>query len=208
MDWFAINPRFMRNLTKVAAWPGAEQASYLTEASLILRPVQADDVAFILEMHQRLSAKSIYHRYHSPRIPTKQEITQICQLAAENGRAVVAAVGGKKPAIVGLAYYIVAGLETAEVGLLVEDRFQGQGIGKRLLYQLATLAVTQGICFFDAYVLPSNKPMIHLLHNIGLVVHNRLDYHAREMRIRLTAVGAFDPAHEPAEVEAVRKMAA
>lgn len=201
MDWFSINPKFMRYLTDVAAWPGSEQANYLTLASLIFRPAQADDVELIVEMHQRLSEETIYNRYHYPRVPAWQEIAQICRLADGNGRAIVAATGGKKPAIVGMAYYIISGLEIAEMALLVEDRFQGQGIGTRLLHQLTELAVAQGICFFDAYVLPSNKPMIHLLHSTGPVVHNRLDYGAREMRVQLTAVSTGDLAYEPEVLE-------
>lgn len=196
MDWFAINPKLMRYLTEIKAWDGSGQAPHGTLAALIFRPVQADDVEFILEMHQRLSEETIYSRYHSPRVPTRQEIIQICQLAGVNGRAIVAAIAGKKPAIVGMAYYIASGPDTAETALLVEDRYQGQGIGKRLLCQLTCLAMAQGICFFDAYVLPANKPMLHLLHSTGLVVHNWLGYGAREMRVQLTAVSAWELAHE------------
>lgn len=197
MDLFAINSRLTYHLTEVATWSGAEPTGSLTPAPLTFRPVQAADVALILEMHQRLSTRTIYNRYHSPRIPTRSEISQICGLAAKgNGRALVVTTGGKITTLVGLGYYIVSGPETAEIALLVEDIFQGQGIGKRLLQQLTELAVVQGIGFFDAQVLPSNKPMIHLLHNTGLVIYNRLDYGAREMRIRLTAVGASDLADE------------
>lgn len=190
MDWSAIHPRFMRYLTNRIATPGEAQADSL--ASLIFRPVQANDVDLILEMHQRLSDDTLFNRYFSPRVPTKQEITQICQLTGENGRAIVAVVTGKTSAIVGMAYFIVSGKDTAEPALLVEDRYQAQGIGKQLFQELTSLAIVQGICFFDALVLPGNQTMIHLLHNAGLVIQNRLGYGTREMQIQLTAVRPYD----------------
>jgi len=196
MDWFTINPKYIRYLTDFAAWSGNGQAVSPRLTSLIFRPVQIEDVDLIVEMHQRSSERTIYSRYHSPRVPTRPEIVQICQLNGENGRAIVAAVGGKKPAVVGLAYYILSASDTAEPALMVEDRYQGQGVGKRLLNQLTELAVAQGICFFEAYVLPTNKSMIHLLHKIGLVVQNKLDYGTREMRIQLTAVSPWPFADE------------
>jgi GNAT superfamily N-acetyltransferase len=158
--------------------------------------VQVEDVDLIVEMHQRSSEKTIYSRYHSPRVPTRQELAQICQLNGENGRAIVATVGGKKPVVVGLAYYMLSAPDTAEPALMVEDRYQGQGIGKQLLSQLTELALAQGICVFEAFVLPTNKPMLHLLPQIGQVVENKLVYGAREMRLQLTAVSPWAFADE------------
>ncbi len=196
MNWFAINPKLMRYLTDIAAWSGTEQAVSPGRTSLIFRPVQAEDVDLILEMHQRSSEQTIFSRYHSPRVPTRQEIAQICQLDGENGRAIVAAVGGKNPAVVGLAYYILSAPDTAEPALMVEDRYQGQGVGKHLLNQLTEQAIAQGICFFEAFVLPTNKPMFRLLHQTGQVTQNKLVYGAREMRIQLTAVSPWAFADE------------
>lgn len=199
MDWFSINPNLARYLAGVTAWSDLGQAISPRLTSLIFRSVQIEDVDQIIEMHERSSERTIYSRYHSPRLPTRQEIAQICQLNGENGRAVVAAVVGQKPEIVGLAYYIALDGETAEPALMVEDRFQRQGVGKQLFCQLAALASAHGICFFEAHVLPTNKPMIHLLHKIGQVLQNKLVYSAREIRIQLTAVPAFELIEGPKE---------
>ncbi len=196
MDWFTINPKLLRYFTDGTDWANARQGVSSGLSSLIFRPVQMADADLIVEMHRRSSEKTIYSRYHSPRVPTWQEIVQICQLNGENGRAIVAATGGKKPAVVGLAYYILSAPDTAEIALLVEDRYQGQGVGKRLLKLLTALAIAQGICFFEAFVLPTNRRMFHLLHQTGQVVQNKLDYGTREMRIQLTAVRPWDLAEE------------
>lgn len=196
MDWFAMDSRIMRYLGQAAPWANFSQAAASSDA-LVFRPVQAEDADLIVAMHQRLSEETVFRRYHSPRVPTGPEIEQICQLNGENGRALVATVSSKNTAVVGLAYYVVSAADTAEMALVVEDRYQGQGIGKRLLQQLTALAAAQGIDYFDAFVLPTNKAMLHLLAQTGPAVYNRLGYGAREMRIQLTAVPAFDLVWEP-----------
>ena len=154
-------------------------------SAISIRPVQQDDIDLIVEMHQRLSQESIYKRYHSPRIPTRQEIAQMYALDGKNGHVLVATIPGRQSQIVGMAYYVISEQKTAEAAFLVEDNYQGQGIGKRLVKELRREAIRQGICFFDAYVLPSNNAMIHLLNSIGHLIASRLDYGTREMRVQI-----------------------
>lgn len=138
-----------------------------------------------MDMHQRLSADSIYSRYHSPRVPSREEIRRVTALDGDSGLALVAVMPGRGGMVVGLAYYVVTGRQLAEVAFLVEDRYQGQGIGKRLVQALSRSAVAHDICFFDAYVLAANRPMQHLLEQGGPLVHQRRDFSAVEMRVQL-----------------------
>ncbi len=159
-----------------------------------IRPTTAVDVDLVWQLHQHLSSDSIYKRYHSPRVPSRAEMAEMCGLNEENacteqsrsGRSFIAIAPGKTQ-IAGMAYYITqsANPQTAEPALLVADAFQGQGIGRRLMKYLVEQAVTQGIRYFDALVLPSNGSMIHLLNNSGRLIENRLLYGAREMRVQL-----------------------
>lgn len=178
MDFFTMNPAVMNSF-----FGESDTAQVL--ANIVIRPGRPEDVDLIIDMHQRLSEESIYRRYHAPRLPTRKEIDQMCQLNGQNGRLLVAVLPGRKPTIVGMAYYIWSEKSVAETAFLVEDRFQGQGIGKRLIRALARQAVAQNIQFFDAQVLPTNRPMIHLLHQTGQLVFNKLGYGTREMRVRL-----------------------
>lgn len=151
-----------------------------------IRPATAVDVDLICELHQQLSSTSIYKRYHSPRVPSRDEMARMCRLNEENGRSFIACAPGKA-AIVGIAYYIIQAdnPDTAEIALLVADAFQNRGIGRRLMQHLRKTAVSQGIRFFDALVLPSNRSMIHLLNSSGRLIADRLSYGAREMRVQL-----------------------
>jgi RimJ/RimL family protein N-acetyltransferase len=177
MDFFNID------LAVMASFQPDIQQNY-TLSDIVIRPGQLEDVDLIVEMHQRLSKESLYKRYHSPRMPSRAEIVAMCQLEEGNGRLLVAAIPGRRPQIIGMAYYVLSG-ETAETAFLVEDRFQGQGIGKRLLRSLARQALMQGICYFDAYIMPSNRIMINLLRKAGQLVFDNLVYGTREMRVHL-----------------------
>ncbi len=178
MDFFAMNPAVMNSFQ-------AESDKWQTLTDVVIRLGQPEDVELILEMHQRLSEESIYRRYHAPRLPTREEVAQMCQLNGGNGRLLVAVLPGRRPTIIGMAYYVWSEKAVAETAFLVEDRYQGQGIGKRLIQALAQQAVAQDIHFFDAQVLASNRPMIHLMHQTGQLVFNKLGYGTREMRVRL-----------------------
>ena len=101
------------------------------ESRVTIRRATSYDVPAILTMHERLSADSRYARYHAAYTPGYREIYAICRLAGDEGAAWVATVDSVA-AIVGLAYYVSVRREparVAEVAFLVEDRFQGVGVG-------------------------------------------------------------------------------
>ncbi len=178
MNFFGQNRSLMNQLRPIAGFG--------MHLDIEIRPAKTVDVDLVCQLHQHLSSDSIYKRYHSPRVPSRAEMARMCGLNEENSRSFIASAPGKAE-IVGMAYYITqpANPETAEVALLVADAFQGQGIGRRLMRHLKNQAVTQGIRFFDAYVLPSNRSMIHLLQSSGRLIENRLSYGTREMRVQL-----------------------
>lgn len=160
-------------------------ADFYMPPAIIVRPVQPDDANPILEMHQRLSHDSIFSRYHSLRLPSRKEIDDICALGEENGRAVVAAVSGKTPNIVGIAYYVIIEQKIVEPAILVEDSYQGQGIGKRLAQCLRRQAIDQGIRYFNIHVLLSNQPLIQRLCCNEYFLNCSVDDYVCEMRFRL-----------------------
>jgi GNAT superfamily N-acetyltransferase len=178
MELFPMNMTLVRNILGTTT----------AQPEVFIRPVQQDDVEQILAMHRRLSNDSLYNRYHIARIPTRQEIERIIELDGEKGRVMIATVSGRVSKIVGMAYYIVTDEGTAETAFLVEDLYQGQGIGRRFMNALSQAAKAESICFFDSRVLPSNKAMLRLLYLSGQLVHKKRDYDAFEMRTDICQV--------------------
>ena len=103
---------------------------------LHFRVAAAGDSLALVRMGQRCSTRTLQDRFGAPLVGLPPRLVR--SLLA-GGPALVAQVGQE---IVGLATLALDG--RAEVSLLVEDQWQGQGIGTRLLALAARLAKARG----------------------------------------------------------------
>jgi GNAT superfamily N-acetyltransferase len=136
--------------------------------SIRIRPIRPDDGRKLQRLHGRLSDSTIYQRFHGP----KPELDEVWarRFAALNGHAAAAFVAttGTRGRIVGVArYYKIDATTTAEVAFVVEDAYQGCGIGMRLMKRLREQALRNGITEFVALLLPRNERMLRLLRAVG-----------------------------------------
>jgi RimJ/RimL family protein N-acetyltransferase len=122
-------------------------------------------------MHGRLSPESLYYRYLQHRQPTLDEIAAHYHLDPATGAGFVATLQQRDETVVGVAYYVrEAHIQppTAEPGILVEDRFQGQGIGRSLWQRMQQHAQAHDIHRLRVFFHPGNQRMQRLLHGSGL----------------------------------------
>jgi RimJ/RimL family protein N-acetyltransferase len=182
----------------------AERITLRDGTAVTLRPIQPDDVRLLWEMHQRLSNDTLFFRYLRVYNPTLADLTQICNLNDERGGALVATTGRLFKQIVAVAYYIKAkpASNTAEAAFLVEDHFQGRGLGQLLWQQLVRHGRERGITTFEAYVHPDNAAMLHLIRKSGLPVSEEVAYDLREIQVQLTAAeaGLFAPVNNKSKM--------
>ena len=108
---------------------------------VIIRKAHKKDALAIQEMHDRLSHNSIRYRYNGSSKPTFRELLRLCNLAPSDGAVFVAATSEPQERIIALAQYRVYDGDTtiAELGILVEDQYQRQGLGKNILHVMAQL---------------------------------------------------------------------
>lgn len=170
----------------------AERVVLRDDTAVSLRPIQPDDVRLLWEMHRRLSNNTLFFRYLRVYTPTLTHLAQICNINDERGGALVATAGRLYKQIVAVAYYIKGKPEsnTAEAAFLVEDRFQGRGLGQVLWQQLVRHGRTRGITTFEAYVHPDNAAMLHLIRKSGLPVSEEVAYDLHEIQVQLTPAEA------------------
>ncbi len=150
--------------------PRAARITQSQVHNIHVRPLVAGDADLIDAMHQRLSPESVYYRYLQYRKPTATEIAAVCRLAPAQGLGFVA-VAGAQAGIVGLAYYVREAREkepTAEPAILVEDSFQGQGIGRRLWQTLQQQAQQDGLRWLRVLSHPQNGRLASLVQGGGL----------------------------------------
>lgn len=130
------------------------------------RPVRPDDDERLVRMWPRLSADTVYRRFHSPlrRLPMAT-VRHLVEVDHELREAVVAEIGGE---VVGVARYdrSPADPAAAEFAVVVEDAWQGLGLGRQLLAELTGLAVRRGVQRLTATVQMDNDRMLRLIHRL------------------------------------------
>ena len=74
---------------------------------------------------------------------------------------------------------------TAEPAILVEDSYQGKGLGKQLVIALCKKAIKNKIKVFAAFVDPSNLRIMRLIQNSGLPFERKYTDGMIEIRVIL-----------------------
>ncbi|MYV97512.1 GNAT family N-acetyltransferase [Streptomyces sp. SID3343] len=141
---------------------GGEWPSYVR-----VRVARLQDAAGVREMHERCSAETRRLRYFTsaPRLP-ESALTRL--LEPRDGVSLVAAAPDGTIGAMATLFH-PAGGATGEVGLLVEDAWQGRGLGTALLCALVEIAAERGLTDLRAHVLPWNRRMLALFERAGLV---------------------------------------
>ncbi|MEU8298409.1 GNAT family N-acetyltransferase [Micromonospora sp. NPDC048909] len=138
-----------------------------------LRQIRPQDAPAIVAMHARFSERTRYLRYFSPypRIP-ERDLQRFVTVDHHDREAFVVLVGGR---IVAVGRYERLGpaAPEAEVAFVVEDAYQGRGIGSVLLEHLADAARRVGIVHFVAEVLPANGAMLRVFSDFGYQVQRQ-----------------------------------
>ena len=104
-------------------------------ASVSLRPIRPDDAPRLITLCHRLSLRTVYQRFFSPRRLRPEEADTFADGDYRERMAVVAEVDtGQELGLIGVARYgPAAEAATADIGLVVEDGWQGLGLGTMLL---------------------------------------------------------------------------
>lgn len=141
---------------------------------LILRPASLIDIPKVESFMTRVSRESLRMRFMASLSQVSADvINQLCSGDFKSSGCLLALTGDDSDSkVVGLGNYIASGNgHIAEVALLIEDDFQGKGIGTLLLERLAGIAAANGFIEFEAEVLPDNQSMINVFKSSGFERH-------------------------------------
>ncbi|MGS2614547.1 bifunctional acetate--CoA ligase family protein/GNAT family N-acetyltransferase [Micromonospora sp. LZ34] len=135
-----------------------------------LRQIRPADAPDIVAMHSRFSERTRYLRYFSPypRIP-ERDLQRFVNVDHRDREAFVV-LAGERMVAVGRYERLGPAAPEAEVAFVVEDAYQGRGIGSVLLEHLADAARRIGIVSFVAEVLPANGAMLRVFSDFGYQV--------------------------------------
>ncbi len=147
------------------------------------RLIRPDDWHRLQLFHQRLSASSVRLRFHGAKRELSEPLAHYFTELDGRNNVAVAATTGTRGRIVGVARFFRIGPNSAEVAFVVEDAYQGHGIGRRLMQHLIVEAHKNSIIEFVAEVLPENTRMLRLLEDTGPV---RFSYQQGVDEVRLS----------------------
>jgi GNAT superfamily N-acetyltransferase len=136
------------------------------DIAVATRPVQPDDRLLFRRLWRRLSPDTVYRRFHAPLHGLPPEaVERLVTVDHDLREAVVGLVGGE---VVGVARYdrSPADPATAEFAIVVEDAWQGVGLGRQLLVELTDLAATRGVRALTATVQRDNDRVIGLIRRL------------------------------------------
>ncbi len=131
-----------------------------------VRPIGPDDGGALRAFHSRLSRESIVLRFFGPH-PRLSDV-EVERFTHVDGVDRVALVAERDGEIVAVARYDRApGSDEAEVAFVVNDAFQGQGLGTILLRELADAARSHGVRWLVADTLSENFRMLNVFRHAG-----------------------------------------
>jgi acetyltransferase len=79
--------------------------------------------------------------------------------------------------VIGMADIALVDTGVAELGIVVDDEHQGQGVGGALIEAVASLAAAHGATHIRAELLDHNRAMMRLLERLGRTVRTMEDGH-------------------------------
>lgn len=179
-----------------AAYPRGLEATctLANDEAVLIRPVKPSDEDPVLEFFYSLSQDAVFFRFFRARKRMPRREVQHLVVVDYRDRMAFVAVSRKeeRERIVGVACYERdPASNLAEAALVVQDKWQRQGLGSLLLLHLIRSAMTNSIEGFTGLVLPGNYRMLNLLHKAGYLVRSTFEEGLQRVTFR------FDERREP-----------
>src|ERR671921_2682319 len=140
-----------------------------------LRSIRAEDAEALQRLVGRSSDRSVELRFFGPLKQLSDEMAERFADVDGKDRFALVALDPENPdEIVGVVRYErEGGTDGAEYAALIEDRFQGRGLGIGLTRHLIEAARENGIGRLHALVMRENRPMLSLLRSLRLPERER-----------------------------------
>ncbi|GAA1270725.1 GNAT family N-acetyltransferase [Saccharothrix xinjiangensis] len=160
------------DLLAAGGTPAPQPAALLTSdgMALVLRPGRAGDEDAVADLHARCSMGSLFNRYHAGmRTVPRRWLHRL--LSPPRGTTTVAQCADR---VVALGQLIpLSTPDSAEVSLLVEDAWQGRGVGTALLGALVRAARAAGYRELVGWCLPAEDGLVRTAARAGLAHSSR-----------------------------------
>jgi RimJ/RimL family protein N-acetyltransferase len=173
---------------------GAEDAGYPAELErearlrdgtrVRIRPIRPEDAPRLTAFYDRLSAHTAYQRFFTVMRRLPPDWARHLATVDHSRRLALVAerLGDGEPELIGVGRYETPQSSDApELAFVIEDGWQGKGLGTILLGDVLRAAIARGFRRFRAYVLADNRRMLDLLSRFTEVLESRTDHGVRAL---------------------------
>ncbi len=143
-----------------------------------IRPIQPSDADHLQDTFDHLSMDTIYLRFLSYKKELPDEEARYLATVDYNSRMAFVALCKKngRDIVIGVARYALLDIKhpkIAESAVVVQDEYQGRGLGKLLLKRLVLYARVKGIQHLRGNLQVGNNRMLDLVKNSNLPYKTR-----------------------------------
>ncbi|HTK30055.1 MAG TPA: GNAT family N-acetyltransferase [Vicinamibacterales bacterium] len=184
-----------------------------------IRPAVPGDVAALRQFFHELSPETRRRRFFTAGEPSADLLARFCDTGAPaEGLTLLAFRTGADaphpaalgPRLIALATYLRTGDGIAEAAFVVDDRFQGRGIGTALLERLAAIASASGFTRFEATTLADNAAMLEVFRDSGFRIRSKPNAGAVNIELQLSpsyeSVAAAEARNRTAVAASIRPL--
>jgi GNAT superfamily N-acetyltransferase len=143
-----------------------------------IRPAKPVDERRIQEHFYNLHKEDVVARFfHEKTTFVRDEVEEVSQIDYIKDLTLLALVGeiGFGRVVAVAEYLLLPAKNVAEVAFSVDHKWQGKGLGKLMMSNLADAARENGIAGLVAYTNPNNQGMIRLFRSLPYKVHTTFE---------------------------------
>ncbi|MES9940582.1 MAG: bifunctional acetate--CoA ligase family protein/GNAT family N-acetyltransferase [Candidatus Thiodiazotropha sp. 6PLUC2] len=137
--------------------------------NIVVRPIRPEDADLEQNFTRQLSNEAKYFRFMSSiQELTPEMLTRFTQIDYHNEMALIAVTEDEHHEVeLGVARYVInPDKRSCEFALVVADKWQGQGIGHKLMNHLMEIARDRGLVRMEGEVLSNNFKMLDLMRSL------------------------------------------
>ncbi|MFN0137621.1 MAG: GNAT family N-acetyltransferase [Phycisphaerae bacterium] len=154
--------------------------------SLLVRPIRATDETLLHDLFYRLGQDTIHQRFFSiKKFMPHEHLQRFCNVDYEHDMTLIAVLPheARERVVAFAGYNLESSSGMAEASFVVEDAFQGRGIGTLLMRRLTEVAEVRGVRGFTASVLADNLRMLRVFEKCGYPLFTERDGDVLRLRI-------------------------
>jgi acyl-CoA hydrolase/GNAT superfamily N-acetyltransferase len=172
---------FMDQITSKLGYPRKYEKRIEIEGlpPVLMRPSRVTDEAKMSRLFYNLSDSTVYKRWHhSLKQLPHRDILRLLEVDYTKNIAVVIETepDDEESQLIGVGrYHTDPATNYAETAFLIQDDWQGHGLGTALMHHVIDIARENGVTGFTAEVLGENRAMRHVFHKSGLEIQSQLN---------------------------------